>query len=131
MDAPVFADHPIHETRGSQLGERIFEAQSEFLLFGLRLGADPPCERFSFKEVQRDHETAAGSAASLAGDGLAGLAEFGSDACDHRVRQRMQDGQNLGKVSMAERDIHGGLDLVIARAEGELGRHRVRRLVGH
>jgi hypothetical protein len=43
----------------------------------------------------------------------------------------MQDGQNLGKVSMAERDIHGGRDLIVASAEGELGRKRVRRLVSH
>jgi hypothetical protein len=59
------------------------EAESEFLLFGLGEGLYPGGEGLSLKEVQRDHKTAAGSAASLARDGLACLAKFGTDACDH------------------------------------------------
>ena len=128
---PVFAGDSIENACLGQLGERAFEALSEFLLFGLRLGADPVGESPSLKEAYRDHHAAAGSAACLAGDGLAGLAQFGSDASENRVRQRMQDGQNLGEASIACRDVHDGGDLVVAGAEGELGRQRVRRLLSH
>src|ERR1039458_7002240 len=109
---PIFVDHAIYESGGGQLEERLMEAAGEFLLAGFREGANPGGEGLGLEDADRHHLAAAGSAAGLAGDAMAGFGQLRADAGDERVVKRLDDRQYLREVGLAGRHDGRGCDPV-------------------